>query len=57
MALIQPLSRGAGLAQAYYGGSGTTIGLWSYTDEPLVQKRARLWGLGTFHAYGTECPQ
>ena len=35
------LLRVAGLAQAYYGGSKTTIGLWSYTATPLVHEQGR----------------
>jgi hypothetical protein len=35
------LLRVAGLAQAYYGGSKTTIGLWSYPDTPLVHEQGR----------------
>ena len=36
--------------------SGMTIGLWFYTDAPVVQEQARLGVLGTFHAYGAEGP-
>jgi len=36
----QALSQVTDSAQAYYGGRGTTIGLWSYTDTPLVHE----WG-------------
>lgn len=31
------LSQVAGLVQAYYGGSGTTIGPWTYADRTLVR--------------------
>jgi len=41
-AVALALLRVAGLAQAYYGGSKTTISLWSHTDTPLVHAQGRL---------------
>lgn len=32
------LAQVANLAQAYYGGSGATISLWSYIETPLVHE-------------------
>jgi hypothetical protein len=32
------LSRVASVTQAYYGGRGTTIGLWSYTNVPSTSR-------------------